>query len=111
MAKKGFEGGEFEGLGWFNASVVKISPKSDIIKVPNIGWNKIDYNKENILFQNLKDPSLKHILFTHTTWIVLMKNIIATSIYDHRITAAVNKNNICGTKFHPEKSQDLGLQI
>ena len=39
------------------------------------------------------------------------KNIIATSIYDHRITAAVNKNNIYGTQFHPEKSQDLGLQI
>ena len=75
MAKKGFEGGEFEGLGWFNASVVKISPKSDNIKVPNIGWNKIDYNKENILFQNLK-ILLKYILFTHTIWIALAKKIL-----------------------------------
>ena len=75
MAKKGFEGGEFEGLGWFNASVVKISPKSDNIKVPNIGWNKIDYNKENFYFRTLK-ILLKYILFTHTIWIVLMKKIL-----------------------------------
>ena len=39
------------------------------------------------------------------------KNIIATSIYGHKITVAVNKDNIYGTQFHPEKSQDLGLQI
>ena len=111
MAKKGFEGGEFEGLGWFNASVVKISPKSDNIKVPNIGWNKIDYNKENILFQNLKDPVEVYFVHSYHMDCFDEKNIIATSIYDHRITAAVNKNNIYGTQFHPEKSQDLGLQI
>ena len=111
MAKKGFEGGEFEGLGWFNASVVKISPKSDIIKVPNIGWNKIDYNKENILFQNLKDPVEVYFVHSYHMDCFDKKNVIATSIYDHRITAAVNKNNIYGTQFHPEKSQDLGLQI
>jgi imidazole glycerol-phosphate synthase subunit HisH len=111
MAKKGFEGGEFEGLGWFNASVVKIRPQTNTIKVPNIGWNKIDYNKENILFQNLKDPVEVYFVHSYHMDCFDQKNIIATSIYGHKITVAVNKDNIYGTQFHPEKSQDLGLQI
>ncbi len=111
MAKTGFEGGEFEGLGWFNASVVKIRPQVDTIKVPNIGWNKIDYNKENVLFKNLKDPVEVYFVHSYHMDCFDQKNIIATSIYGHKITVAVNKDNIYGTQFHPEKSQDLGLQI
>ena len=111
MAKKGFEGGEFDGLGWFNAAVVKIRPQADTVKVPNIGWNKIDYNKENILFQNLQDPVELYFVHSYHMDCFDKKNIIATSIHGHKITVAVNKENIYGTQFHPEKSQDLGLQI
>tara|TARA_B100000963_G_scaffold358560_1_gene383477 strand:+ start:821 stop:1408 length:588 start_codon:yes stop_codon:yes gene_type:complete len=111
MAKKGFEGGEFDGLGWFNAAVVKIRPQADTVKVPNIGWNKIDYNKENILFQNLQDPVEVYFVHSYHMDCFDKKNIIATSIHGHKITVAVNKENIYGTQFHPEKSQDLGLQI
>ena len=111
MAKKGFEGGEFKGLGWFDASVIKIKTKDQNIKVPNIGWNKIDFQKQNLLFKNLN--GLVEVYFVHSYHMDChdKTNIIATTKYGHQITAAVNKDNIYGTQFHPEKSQDLGLQI
>ena len=111
MAKKGFEGGEFNGLGWFDASVIKIKTKDQNIKVPNIGWNKIDFQKQNLLFKNL--DGLVEVYFVHSYHMDChdKTNIIATTKYGHQITAAVNKDNIYGTQFHPEKSQDLGLQI
>ena len=111
MANKGFEGGEFVGIGWFNASVIKINPKDDNIKVPNIGWNKIEYNEENVLFQNLRNPVEVYFVHSYHMDCFDQKNIIATSTHGHKITAAINKDNIYGTQFHPEKSQDLGLQI
>lgn len=111
MAKHGFEGGKFDGLGWFDASVVKIKPSDKSIKVPNIGWNKIEYVKDNILFKNLKDPVEVYFVHSYHMDCYEKGNIIAKSIHGHEITAAVNKENIYGTQFHPEKSQDLGLQI
>jgi glutamine amidotransferase len=111
MAKKGFEGGEFNGLGWFDAEVVRIKPNDAIIKVPNIGWKEINYNQNNLLFNNLKKPV--EVYFVHSYHVDCRdkKDIIAKSNHGHEITAAINRDNIYGTQFHPEKSQDLGLQI
>lgn len=111
MAKKGFEGGEFDGLGWFNAKVVRIKPNDKSIKVPNIGWKEINYNKNNLLFKNLKNPV--EVYFVHSYHVDCddNKDIIAKTNHGYEITAAINKDNIYGTQFHPEKSQDLGLQI
>jgi len=111
MAKRGFEGGEFDGLGWFDAEVVKIKPEDNSIKVPNIGWNEINYNDNNILFKNLRKPVEVYFVHSYHMNCLHKKDIIATSNHGHEITAAINKNNIYGTQFHPEKSQDLGLQI
>ena len=111
MAKKGFEGGEFDGLGWFDAEVVKIKPKDNCIKVPNIGWNEIDYHDNNMLFKNLRNPVEVYFVHSYHMNCLDKKDIIATSNHGHEKTAAINKNNIYGTQFHPEKSQDLGLQI
>ena len=111
MAKKGFEGGEFDGLGWFDANVIKIDPKDKNFKVPNIGWKEINYKENNKMFKNLKKPV--ELYFVHSYYVdcIDKSDVIATCFYDKNITAAINKENIYGTQFHPEKSQDLGLMI
>ena len=111
MAEHGYEGGVFEGLSWFGSKVVKIKPALEDMKIPNIGWNTIVYAKKNPLFKNL--PDLVNVYFVHSYHMECLdpSDIIATCSYGQILTAAVNKGNIFGTQFHPEKSQDIGLKI
>ncbi len=111
MAKKSLEGGEFEGLGWFDAEVIRLSPAEANMRVPNIGWNDISYRKDVPLFSRLPakpDFYLVHSYFMNATD---ANDVVATYDYSHAVTAAVLKNNIFATQFHPEKSQDHGLRI
>lgn len=111
MAENGYEGGGYKGLSWFKSKVVKLSPELSELKVPNIGWHKLDYDKKNPLFRDL--PDLVNVYFVHSYHMEcsISNDVIATCNYGQKITAAVNKDNIFGTQFHPEKSQDIGLKI
>jgi imidazole glycerol-phosphate synthase subunit HisH len=111
MAGKSFEDGEFEGLGWFDAEVIRLSPAEANKRVPNIGWNDVSYHKEVPLFKGL--PSKPDFYLVHS-YFMKTKNaddVVATYDYSQTVTAAVLKNNIFATQFHPEKSQDHGLKI
>ena len=111
MAEYGCEGGVFAGLSWVASKVVKIEPEVPDLKVPNIGWNTLAYDKNNPLFKNL--PDLVNVYFVHSYHMQCSDpaDIIATCNYGQTVTAAINKGNIFGTQFHPEKSQDIGLKI
>lgn len=111
MAKFSYEGGKLEGLGWFDAEVIKLHPSPDLnLKIPNIGWNEVSYN-ESPLFKNL--PSSPDLYFVHSYYMKcnIVENVVATYKYGHTISAAILKDNIFATQFHPEKSQDYGLEI
>lgn len=112
MAKVSLEGGRYEGLGWFDAEVIKLHPKTELrLKIPNIGWNEISYNTSIPLFNDL--PTLPDLYLVHSFYMSCNEpeNVVATYDYGHTVTAAVLKNNIFATQFHPEKSQDIGLKI
>jgi len=111
MAKKSFEGGEFEGLGWFDAEVVKLTPSDSNLRIPNIGWNTIDYDKKTILFKGL--PLKPDFYLVHSYYVKANEpnDIVATYDYTYPVTASILKDNIFATQFHPEKSQDYGLQL
>jgi glutamine amidotransferase len=111
MANKSFEGGEYDGLGWFDAEVVRLNTKDQTLRIPNIGWNEIDF-KENIsLFNGV--PQKADLYFVHSYYVKCASenDIIATYDYGQTVTAAIMKGNILATQFHPEKSQDYGLKI
>ena len=76
-----------------------------------MGWNEIEFKKDFALFSGLKNKS--HMYFLHSyEFLIKEKNtIVATTSYGNLITAAVKKENIFGTQFHPEKSQKNGLTI
>ena len=104
------EEGSFPGLGWIKGKVKKFVFSDYDIKVPHMGWNTIETNK-NILFKNLTDE--KRFYFVHSYYYDCndKKNIIASTNYGIKFTSAINKNNIWGTQFHPEKSHICGMKL
>ena len=111
FADIGYEETETKGLGWIPGKVSKIDNKDGAFKLPHIGWNEINIVKESKIFKNLDKNS--HMYFVHSyEFIPDDKNVIsATTDYSTNIVCAVEKENIFGTQFHPEKSDKLGLKL
>lgn len=111
MAHRSFEGGEYQGLGWFEADVVRLKPDDPSLRVPQIGWNNVGYRPDSFLFAG--HPENPDFYFVHSYYMKCDQkdDIHATCDYGGAVTAAVGKNNIVATQFHPEKSQDYGVQV
>ena len=111
MARRGFEGGETEGLGWFDADVVRLEPDDPTLRVPHVGWNDITYRADSPLFQGL--PPSPDVYFVHSYQVSCRtpEDVDATCAYGGSVTAAIRRGNIAATQFHPEKSQEYGLRL
>ena len=111
FADIGYEETETKGLGWIAGKVSKIDNQNGKYKLPHIGWNQIDIVKDSKIFKDIKNDS--HMYFVHSyEFIPKDKNVIsATTDYSSNIVCSVEKENIFGTQFHPEKSDKLGLKI
>jgi len=111
FAKIGYESQETKGFGWIDAEVRKINNMNKKIKLPHMGWNEIELKKDCYLFSNIKNKS--HMYFIHSYEFMTKKKdcVVATTNYGNSIIASVEKENIIGTQFHPEKSQKNGLVI
>ena len=111
FADIGYEEKETKGLGWIAGKVSKIDNKNGKFKLPHIGWNEIDVHKESKIFRDIENKS--HMYFVHSyEFIPEDKSVIlATTDYSSKIVCAVEKDNLFGTQFHPEKSDKTGLKI
>ncbi|MDA8918197.1 imidazole glycerol phosphate synthase subunit HisH [Candidatus Pelagibacter sp.] len=111
FADIGYEESETKGLGWISGKVSKIDNKQGKFKLPHIGWNEIDIVKKSQIYKGIENKS--HMYFVHSyEFIPEDKNVIsATTDYSSKIVCSVEKENLFGTQFHPEKSDKLGLKI
>ena len=111
FAKVGYETEETRGFGWIDGVVKKINNINKTLKLPHIGWNQIEFKKDFSLFSGIKNKS--HMYFVHSyEFLTKQKDcVVATANYGNSIIAAVVKENIFGTQFHPEKSQKNGLKL
>ena len=111
FADIGYEETETKGLGWISGKVSKIDNQNGKYKLPHIGWNQINIIKQSKIFENIENNS--HMYFVHSyEFLPNDKNVIsATTDYSTNIVCSVEKENIFGTQFHPEKSDKLGLKI
>ena len=111
FADIGYEETETKGLGWISGKVSKIDNQNGKYKLPHIGWNQINIVKNSKIFKDIENNS--HMYFVHSyEFIPEDKNVIsATTDYSSNIVCSVEKENIFGTQFHPEKSDKLGLKI
>jgi glutamine amidotransferase len=111
FADIGYEESETKGLGWISGKVSKINNQNGNYKLPHIGWNQINIVKKSKIFKDIENDS--HMYFVHSyEFIPKDKNVItATTDYSSKIVCSVEKENIFGTQFHPEKSDSIGLKI
>ena len=111
FADIGYEETETKGLGWIAGKVSKIDNQNGKFKLPHIGWNEIDIHKESKIFKDIENKS--HMYFVHSyEFIPEDKSVISgTTDYSSKIVCAVEKDNLFGTQFHPEKSDKTGLKI
>ena len=111
FADVGYEEIETKGLGWISGKVVKINNQNGKFKLPHIGWNQLNIHKNSKIFKDIENNS--HMYFVHSyEFIPQDKSIIsATTDYSSNIVCSVEKENIFGTQFHPEKSDKIGLKI
>ena len=111
LLERGFEYGEYSGLGLITGDV---RPISDLIpeglKIPHIGWNRLSFvGEKNPLFKYVNEG--EHVYFVHSYSAQHTPSAIAVTDYGAPLVAAVGEGNVLGCQFHPEKSGRVGLNI
>jgi glutamine amidotransferase len=111
MADRGREFEIVDGLGWVGGEVVAIEPADPSYKIPHMGWNELVLERSHPVFDGVAEGS--HTYFVHSFHFAVADpaDLIATADYAQPLTAAVSRDNMVGTQFHPEKSQAAGLRL
>ncbi|MBZ7948749.1 imidazole glycerol phosphate synthase subunit HisH [Campylobacter sp. RM9929] len=106
--EKGYEGGICNGLGFLEGEVVEFERTN--LKIPHMGWNDLEILKQEPLYKDIS--LLNDFYFVHSFYVKCDEKFIsAKAHYGHKFTASIQKDNIFGVQFHPEKSQILGLRL
>ena len=111
FADVGYEEAETKGLGWIPGKVSKIDNKNGKYKLPHIGWNEIEFMKNSKIYDGIENKS--HMYFVHSyEFIPEDKSVISATVdYSTRVVCSIDKENLFGTQFHPEKSDKVGLKV
>jgi len=114
MASTGLEHGTHEGFGWIPGTVEMIEPADDTLKIPHMGWNDLmlsEAGASHPVFEGLSHG--EHAYFVHSFSIRPddAAHVLSSVDYAGQIVAAVGRDNMVGTQFHPEKSQEVGLRL
>jgi len=105
------EHGDCSGLNLIKGNFINFKDENKKIKVPHVGWNECKILNKNKLFQDIEDNS--DFYFTHSYYLknYNIKNVVTKTMYNLNFVSSINKKNIYGVQFHPEKSQLNGLKI
>ena len=111
LFEKSYEYGEHKGLGLLKGNIVPmLGYIPNNLKIPHIGWNALHFTRDSDLFKYIKNDDC--VYFVHSFFAAdCDDSVIATAEYGKEITAAVQKDNVMGCQFHPEKSGEVGLNI
>ena len=111
MATKGLEHGEHGGFDWIKGVVDRLDPADKSLKIPHMGWNALSIDRAHPVFEGIETGD--HVYFVHSYHLKPDSDdsLVASVDYGERITAAVARDNMIGTQFHPEKSQSTGLRL
>ncbi|MBN2126501.1 MAG: imidazole glycerol phosphate synthase subunit HisH [Deltaproteobacteria bacterium] len=110
MAERGYEFGDHQGLGWIKAEVVKMETRGEL-RLPHVGWNDLFQIRESLLWEGIPSNALFYYVHSYHVRCEEEGIVVGESEYGYRFVAAVEKVNVYGTQFHPEKSQQWGLEV
>lgn len=107
------EEGQLAGLGWLNAETIKFTfkPEKVELKTPHMGWNDVKLQSPSFLFDGM--AARPRFYFLHSYHLVCheREDIVATTSYGYEFVCSVQKDNVFGVQFHPEKSHKFGLTL
>lgn len=110
LFQKGYEGEGGEGLGILKGEIVKMVDPN--VKIPHIGWNNLEKNREDELLEGLKEDAFVYYVHSYYAQGYDDADLVGYSRYGtFKIPGLVRKNNVMGAQFHPEKSGEIGLKI
>lgn len=108
---EGYECELRKGLGFIEGKIKLMNSKENL-KITHIGWNRLEFNRENKILNNINKESFVYYVHSFMATEMIDENLIAYSKYgDINIPGIVNKGNVYGMQFHPEKSGEVGLKI
>lgn len=108
---EGYECELRKGLGFIEGKIKLMNSKENL-KIPHIGWNRLEFNRENKILNNINKESFVYYVHSFMATEMIDENLIVYSKYgDINIPGIVNKGNVYGMQFHPEKSGEVGLKI
>lgn len=110
LSQIGYEFGEHEGLGVLEGSVAKIEAPQGV-RLPHVGWNELKFEKKSVLFRNIAPETCFYFLHSYAMKPESASDVICTTDYGVPVVAAVERENIFGVQFHPEKSQEGGITL
>jgi glutamine amidotransferase len=110
---QGSEEGQKNGLGWFNARTIKfdVAKFGGNQKIPHMGWSEIEMNPHSRLFNGFAEIPRFYFVHSYHLHTEFNDEITASAVYGYQFTAALEKENIVGVQFHPEKSHKFGMQV
>jgi glutamine amidotransferase len=115
LAREGREHGVTAGFGWLGGVVRPLAPADPRCKVPHMGWNEVTVTRHCDLFRDLDERPVFYFLHGYQLDPdgdpQVEAAVVATASHGGRVTAAVQRDNVFGVQFHPEKSQEAGLQV
>lgn len=111
LFEEGYECELRKGLGFIEGKIKLMNSKENL-KIPHIGWNRLEFNRENKILNNINKESFVYYVHSFMATEMIDENLIAYSKYgDINIPGIVNKGNVYGMQFHHEKSGEVGLKI
>lgn len=107
------EGNNAKGLGWIDGSIQRFKEKQFVLeeKVPHMGWNLVEKAKESKLLEGIDEHSRFYFVHSYHMLANDPKDILLKTTYGYEFVSAVEKGNILGVQFHPEKSHKFGLKL
>jgi len=113
MGKNSEEGNnKINGFGWFDAKVIKFRIKDTLkYKIPHIGWNQVKIEKDNVLFKDVDLQSGFYFVHSYHFQCNNISDVLNTTEYEYNFVSAVQRDNLFGVQYHPEKSHEAGTQL
>jgi glutamine amidotransferase len=112
LLSKGSEEGSLPGLGWIDASTVRFEfEDSTEYKIPHMGWNFIRQHKTGRLFDNMYPDSRFYFVHSYFFRANDPEDVLTSTTYEIEFTSAIERGNILGVQFHPEKSHKFGMKL